>query len=378
MNYCPVCKSKADGKVCSNCGALLELEENYQLNPYDKQKTSRINIEAISATTKRKQYASKKSGGKAPNKREVPQKVLYALLCLICVIIVGLIIAINNVSSDIKTKEEQDKKTASTQSLMLKGEKHLKSGNYEDAEKIYKELMETSENKEAETLYKILYNYNMALRKLDDYNFESASRFFDKIPKEFEDYSIADDVVYLSDEIARFESSYEIFESVENFFNQDNISGAKAAMEILDEDALSKETRERLKEIKEKIEKKEKTTIVLSEHDAEDLLRLYCDAMVKAINENNFDLVVPYIYKDSKMYAQQKSLVEKCVSEGIKEEFNSFELLSLTKTLDTVWQAEVKESETVISANGEREVKNFKWTYTIEYIDSEFYLTNIK
>ena len=378
MNYCPVCKSKADGKVCSNCGALLELDENYQLNPYDKQKTSRINIEAVSATTKRKHYASKESGGKAPNKRQVPQKVLYAMLCFIFVIIVGLIIAINNVSSDIKIKEEQDKKTASTQSLMLKGEKHLKSGNYEDAEKIYKELMETSENKEAQILYKILYNYNMALRKLDDYNFESASRFFDKIPKEYEKYSIADDVVYLSDEIARFESSYEIFESVENFFNQDNISGAKAAIEILDEDALSKETRERLKEIKEKIEKKEKTTIVLSEHDAEDLLRLYCDAMVKAINENNFDLVVPYIYKDSKMYAQQKSLVEKCVSEGIKEEFNSFELLSLTKTLDTVWQAEVKESETVISANGEREVKNFKWTYTIEYIDSEFYLTNIK
>ena len=222
MNYCPVCKSKADGKVCSNCGALLELDENYQLNPYDKQKTSRINIEAVSATTKRKQYSSKKSGGKASNKRQVPQKVLYAMLCLICVIIVGLIIAINNVSSDIKIKEEQDKKTASTQSLMLKGEKHLKSGNYEDAEKIYKELMETSENKEAQILYKILYNYNMALRKLDDYNFESASRFFDRIPKEYEKYSIADDVVYLSDEIARFESSYEIFESVENFFNQDS------------------------------------------------------------------------------------------------------------------------------------------------------------
>ena len=100
--------------------------------------------------------------------------------------------------------------------------------------------------------------------------------------------------------------------------------------------------------------------------------------MVKAINENNFDLVVPYIYKDSKMYADQKKLVEKCVSQGIKEEFNSFELVSLTKSLDTVWQAEVKESETVIKANGDREVKNFKWTYTIEYIDSEFYLTNIK
>ena len=378
MNYCPVCKSKADGKVCSNCGAVLELDQTYQLNPYDKQKTSRINREDIAEKPQKNYFDFKKTGGKAPNKREVPQKALYILLCLIFVIIVGLIIAINNVSSDIKIKEEQNKKAASTQSLMLKGEKYLKSGNYEDAEKIYKELMETSDNKEAQTLYKILYNYNMALRKLDDYNFESASRFFDKIPKEYEDYAIAEDIQYLSDEIARFESNYEIFESVEKFFNEDNISGAKAAIEILDEDALSKESIERLKEIKEKIEKKEKTTIVLSEHDAEDLLRLYCDAMVKAINENNFDLVLPYIYKDSKMYADQKSLVEKCVSQGIKEEFNSFELVSLNKTLDTVWQAEVKESETVISANGEREVKNFKWTYTIEYIDSEFYLTNIK
>lgn len=378
MNYCPICKSKADGKVCSNCGAVLELDESYQLNPYDKQKTSRINRDAVTPAPKREQSSHKKPAGKVPDKRNVPQKVIYAALCVIFIIIVGLIIAINNVSSDIEKQKELDIKTAATESLMAKGEKHLKSGNYEDAEKTYKEIMETSDNKEAQTLYKILYNYNMALRKLDDYNFESAERFFEKIPKEYEDYEIADDVVYLSDEIARFRSAYEIFESVENFFNDDNISGAKAAIEILDEDALSKENKERLKEIKEKIEKKEKTAITLSEHDAEDLLRLYCDAMVKAINENNFDLVVPYIYKDSKMYADQKKLVEKCVSQGIKEEFNSFELVSLTKSLDTVWQAEVKESETVISANGEREVKNFKWTYTIEYIDSEFYLTNIK
>ena len=48
MKYCPICKNKAEGRVCSNCGAILELEEHYQLNPYDKkdkaEKTGKIPI----------------------------------------------------------------------------------------------------------------------------------------------------------------------------------------------------------------------------------------------------------------------------------------------------------------------------------------------
>ena len=374
MQYCPICKNKAEGRVCSNCGAILELEEHYQLNPYDKkdeaEKTGKI-PDVYSTRSKVQPQSKKKSntGGRKP---------LIIALCAVIALIVILVITIISVSSDIKEKNEIAKKEASVEEIRLKGEKYMNSGNYEDAEEIYKKLMDTSDDEEASTIYKILYNYNMAIRKLDDYNVESAARFFDKIPQEYEKYSIADDVGYLSDEISRFQTALEIFESIENFISDDNFSAAKEAIEILDEDALSKEHKERLKEIKEDIAKKEKEEIVLSEHDAEDLLRLYCDAMIKAINENNFDIVKPYIFEGTKMYADQKSLVEKCAKEGIKEKLNSFELLSLTKKLDTVWEAKVAESETISYANGESITKDFKWTYTIEYIDSSFYLTDIK
>lgn len=375
MQYCPICKNKADGRVCSNCGAILELQEHYQLNPYDKKDESEKTVEFPDVYNTRKTQQTLPQRNKSDNSGRKP---LVIALCVVISLIIILVITILSVSSDIKEKNEIAKKEASVEEIRLKGEKYMKSGNYEDAEEIYKNLMDTSDDEEFAAIYKILYNYNMAIRKLDDYNVESATRFFNKIPREYENYSIADDVGYLSDEIARFQTALEIFESIESFISDDNFSAAKEALEILDEDALSKEHKERLKEIKEDIAKNEKEEIVLSEHDAEDLLRLYCDAMIKAINENNFDIAKPYIFEGSKMYADQKSLVDKCANEGIKEKLNFFELVSLTKKLDTVWEAQVKQSETISYANGENEAKDYRWTYTIEYIDSSFYLTEIK
>ena len=371
MKYCPVCKRKAEGRVCSFCGAVLELEEHYSLNPYEKkEETARLP----------QNLAEQKASAQPKKKKETPneKKPLIIALCVVLVIIAVLVGVIISVSSDIREEKEIARTKGTIEEMNSKGEKYMKSGNYEEAEEIYKELMETTDDDEAEIIYKILYNYNMAIRKLDDYNVESATRFFEKIPKEYEDYPIDDDVEYLSDEIARFQTAFEIFESIENFISDDNYSAAKEAIEILDEEALSKENKERLNEIKKEIEKREKEEIVLSEHDAEDLLRGYCDAMIKAINENNFDAVAPYIFKNTEMYAQQKSLVEKCNAEGIKEKLSSFKLESLTKKLDTVWEAKVKESEIITYANGESKEKSFSWTYTIEYIESEFYLTGIK
>ena len=58
MKYCPVCKRKAEGRVCSFCGAVLELGENYSLNPYEKKEETVLTIKDIKAVEELAQIAN--------------------------------------------------------------------------------------------------------------------------------------------------------------------------------------------------------------------------------------------------------------------------------------------------------------------------------
>ena len=373
--YCPVCKRKTEGKVCEFCGAVLELDENYMLNPYEKTTENPPENTTPSHYNTRNGIKITDTKKKAPQKR----KPLVFGLGLMLFVIIALVAAIIIVSiSGNKADNEEAKKASTSEDLSLKGEKYMDIGDYEAAEEAYRELMEISYDEETILVYKILYNYNRAVQKLDEYDFHSASKFFEKIPLEYTEYAIYDDVETLSDEIARFQTAYEIFESIENFMANKNFAAAKETIGILDEDSLSKENKESLKEIKKEIAEHEKNEIILSQHDAEDLLLGYCDSFVKAINQQNFDIVAPFIHKESEMFSKQKKLIESYIANKITQSFDSFKLVSLTKSSETTWQARVSESETISYANGTSESKSFSWIYTIEYIDSSFYLTAIR
>ena len=155
MKYCPVCKRKAEGRVCSFCGAVLELEEHYSLNPYEKkEETARLP----------QNLAEQKASAQPKKKKETrnEKKPLIIALCVVLVIIAVLVGVIISVSSDIRQEKEIARTKGTIEEMNSRGEKYMKSGNYEEAEELYKELMETTDDDEAEIIYKILYNYNMA------------------------------------------------------------------------------------------------------------------------------------------------------------------------------------------------------------------------
>lgn len=381
--YCPKCGNKAEGKQCIYCGAVLEIDENFELNPYD---TSKNDMEdTLSNFTIPEDYYKEETDDTVSNPKGIQKEdndSKKSLIILISVISVAIILAIALIVVKTTGGEKETDSAAvevsAIESLKEKGQKYMDTGDYESAEKIYKELMETDDDKEIATIYKILYNFNRAVLELDDYDYKAASKFFEKIPEEYTEYAIYDDVDMLGDEISRFQAAYEIFESIENFIAEGNYSAAREAIGILDEDALSKENKEALMAFEKEISENEKKDVILSQHDAEDLIMGYCDAFVKSVNQKDFDIVAPYIYENSTMYTEQKALTESYIKENILESFDSFKLVTLTKSSDTSWQARGSENKTIIYPDGEKTSKTYNRIYTIEYIDSSFYLTGVK
>lgn len=381
---CPKCGNKSEGKRCLYCGAILEIDDNFELNPYDMPQSENedtlISFDTEEILSKEEMPSDVTSFVQAASKEKPKdKKAAYALISVIAVIVI-LLIALILVKTSGKEKQANSAaiEVSMAETLKEKGERYMDIGDYESAEKVYKELVETDDDKEFSLIYKILYNYNRAVLELDDYNYKAASKFFEKIPPEYTEYAIYDDVDMLGDEISRFQAAYEIFESIETFIAEKNYSAAKEAIAILDEDALSKEDKEALMAFEKEISESEENEIVLYEHDAEDLIMGYCDSFVKAVNQKDFDIASPYIHKESAMYNEQKSLAESYIKENIQESFDSIKLVTLTKSSDTSWQARVSENKTIIYPDGEKTSKTYNRIYTIEYIDSSFYLTGVK
>lgn len=390
---CPKCGTPARGKWCENCGTRLEIDENYNLNPYETTtdtppiketypKNSNDNYRGGNIPRDRSPYDGNEQYTEDEYENKGKNTALIVALCVGCVAVVAFIVTAiiffswgsdKDVAVDSAAVEDQQ-----IQELTKKGEKYMNIGDYESAEGIYRQIIDMTDDEEAIIVYKILFNYNRAAESIDEQDFEEALKYFNKIPDEYVDYIIFDDIEVLSEEISRYETAYEIFESIEKFMAAKDYDAAKEAIDIIDESALSKEAKEALSQFKKEIEENEKPEIVLSEHDAENLLMGCCEALEEAVNTKNFDKAAAYMYKGSDIYKEQKGLVEHYISQNIRKSFDSFKLISLTKQSDTSWQARVVESETLIYEGDVSESKTYNWTYTIEYIDSSFYLTKVK
>ena len=201
------------------------------------------------------------------------------------------------------------------------------------------------------------------------------------------DYSIRTDVENLEDEINSFETAYITFEDVQNFMRDGEYESALEAIDLIDDSYLEDsdamliseyrtQIKQYLKKEEEKQKEKENEAGKLSFDLAEILITEYCEDYVRAINSKDFSVVAKHI--SGQLYNDQKKQVQSCIDSGLTQSLDYVELNDVHKISDTKWKADVSEGETIYYADGSSEAKKFNWTYTIEYIDSAFYLTKIE
>lgn len=418
---CPNCKNESNGaRWCPHCGLQLEIDDaaNVIFGQREQQENEPAQADAVtheevpSASAPQTGYTEDYSTDysadyssppgsygtdyAAPEEEEPSNKKLKIILAIICpitaVVLIFVILAISGVidfgktEEVVETQENVVLEDEDSETLMKTAMNQLKIGDYEEAETVFKAVMEIDpDNEEATVLCQIVYNYNRALKKIQSKKYKEARTFLEKIPAEYMDYSIRTDVENLEDEISAFESAYVTFADIKSYMKSGDYEDAQDAIAIIDDSYLedsdaallseySIQIKQHLKEEEE--EKQSKKQNELSEKQAEALITEYCEDYVRAINNKDFSIVSKHI--SGQLYTQQKKQVQSCIDKGITEGLDKVELKTLHQISDTKWKAEVSEAETIYYADGTSESKSFEWTYTIEYIDSAFYLTKIE
>ena len=371
---CPKCRNEVSDKWCRYCGTQIEADA-FDITPYDDE------------------YERLRGNKRHNNSKNSSTVMLIIVICAILVIVSVVALFTVKLSSQ-KTvatpvPSSAQEETNNAGELIEKATRYMDAGNYESAEQICKEIIDEYSSDKAEEMYKILYNFSNASKEIANYKHKAARKFFEKIPDSYIDYSISDDVKALDEEITQVQVAYEILDNVAAFIADKNYSDAYSEISIIDSEMLNPDDRTILENYKKKIysnfspengkkSSSDDSDASISLHDAEDLIHGYCDALVTAIKTHNFDLVAKYMHPDSKLYAQQKEAVNSYINKGTTKRLDSFHLDSVTKTAKNKWDAVVRESETIYLADGIKKQYNHTWTYTIEYIDSAFYLTNLK
>lgn len=384
---CPKCKKESDGgKWCSNCGIRLETEVNITGNSFGNKAGNSDSKEGFSYVS------SDFSQGNQPSKKGMSNSLKITLAILIpvlAVIIVVTLLYATGVLDFGKNEPDPGKDSVvleneDTQNLIKRGMNHLKIGDYEEAETVFKVVIETDpENEEIVTLCQILHNYNRGMNRIRSKDYEGARSYYDKIPSDYTEYEIAPDVESLKSEIERYEIANNTFERVKELMSSSDYENAAKTIELIDETCLAFADTKLLEEYKEEIEsfirdekKRKETQVKLDEKTAENIIRRFCSAYVDAVNAGDFSLVSPYIKGD--LYDMQKNMVTSLHSQGITEEFNFLTVQSVNKIGENIWKVNVTEGETIFYPDGTKSEKTYTWTYTIEYVDSIFYLTNIE
>lgn len=81
--------------------------------------------------------------------------------------------------------------------------------------------------------------------------------------------------------------------------------------------------------------KKGPTTVDEVESKVNDLVKGYLQNFAEAVNENSFQLLTPYIKKDSELYEQQKKYIPTIYARGIREEFVEYDMVEVTYDSDS-------------------------------------------
>lgn len=401
--YCPKCDKESEGKWCPHCGAQLEIDENFGLNPYDQtQRLPRINIDGESKNDspygntgsydRQSLYISESENHDLDNfdpygdynddeNTERKKKIIIASACAAAILIISIILAVvfadkpnGNKDAEIPSSSE----SADIEELIALGEKYMLVGNYKEAEAVYGELIGLTDDADAEMIYKILYNYNLAAKELEDGNFKEAQKYLDKIPSEYPSYSIADDIEALSDDIARYKLASDIFDTVCELMDNGDYEEAELVIATIDESLLGSENLDKLKKFKEIIEesKQREEEADLTEGDAEILLKEYKAGYEQAVNSGNID-AASYIQKGSALYSKVSKLIGEYSTKNIKISKSSAELGEVTRIDGTSWYVGANESETYTDSEGKETEESYSRRYVVKYIEGDYYFTDM-
>ena len=107
----------------------------------------------------------------------------------------------------------------------------------------------------------------------------------------------------------------------------------------------------------------------------------YETGLINAINNNDFTLVEPALYKDSNLYKSQKALVPNLNKQGITEKMVSYSVASIAWNSDkTQAKACVEENVSIKYPDKDPSTKKFTYAYTLLYSsgDSKWQLSDIE
>ncbi len=109
----------------------------------------------------------------------------------------------------------------------------------------------------------------------------------------------------------------------------------------------------------------------------EEVLGVYEQSIIDAINANDFQKVEAVLEKDSKLYNDQKELVARLRSQGIKERLESFDIYAIKYELYTdEYKIYVTENISIKRPQRDFETEQFDWCYTAKY-DREVGITRL-
>ena len=372
---CPNCKNESDGaKWCPYCGIQLETEE-------------RMPDSALSEPNDENAFEEEYNLGRQTDNKAL--KITLAILCPIAAIVLVMVILVacgivnfGSSKEPVVTEESEVLEKSNTESLKQTAVNQLKIGDYEEAEAVLKAILEIEpDNEEITTLCKIVYNYNRAIKKVETRKFGEAKNLFEKIPDDYLNYDISFDIEKLGEELAQADKAHAIFETVKEHMRNGEYADASDTVMLIDEQYLEDEDAALLEQYNQQIreynESEEQRMLQmgnsLDSTRALEIVNSYCNNFASAVNNSDFSIVESQL--GGYLLEQQRALFQNHVNGRISINHEGCELVSFSKLSDTCWEVEVKEGTTVHYPDGTVDSGEVYNIYTIEYINSAFYLT---
>lgn len=147
----------------------------------------------------------------------------------------------------------------------------------------------------------------------------------------------------------------------------------------LEEEAYQKSVQEQADEIESEqvVEQSSSEMDLLDEQGVYNAVVNYGNGLIEAINNGDFLMVDSYLLPGSDLYISQQKLVNDLYSQGIVEHFNMFNIESIRKVDENIFEVETYE-DILIEKAGTAENKEFQWIYTVQNVNGDFLLSNIR
>ena len=384
---CPNCSLESNGaKFCKYCGLRLEIDDISIDTPSEFTNTQGDYEDKFEEDTSYKNVVRYSHSKVSPDKVNKNLKITIIIVSVISAILLVLLIVslLGGFDNDdtLKDVPSQTLNEENIENIITEGKEYLESGDYESCESVFKTAVEKdSDNEEAKLIYDIVFNYNRALKKIEAKKFEDARSFYEKIPYEYINYPIFEDVEDLDELIYKYENMNEHFETFEKEIKKKEYEEAYLSASFIDKAYLSEvqilKFDDYMGELNEYLnnEKKNKERTLTSEK-AIDLVKDYYKAYTGAVKTSKgFNHVSTYLTNDALLSEKDKFVSD--LNSGYEISFDISSFKSFEKVDDTTWiiyGALTKNTNN----QGENSAITKDVKFTITYEESSFYISRIE